>query len=225
MAEIFRNLDWSVLTGMLLSIIPALISITLHELSHGLVAYRLGDNTAKNMGRLTLNPLKHVDIFGLIMMAVFHFGWAKPVPVNMGNFKNPKRGMALTAIAGPLSNVIICIVFLALYGFFYPILARTNAGEYVLEILYLTSWISLGLAVFNIIPIPPLDGSKVLFSCISDEMYYKLMRYERYGMIILIILVSTKILGTPLSNVTEFLYGKLFFIAEGANKLGLILFA
>lgn len=225
MAEVFRNLDWSVLTNMILSIIPALISITLHELSHGFVAYKLGDNTAKSMGRLTLNPLKHIDIFGLVMMAVFHFGWAKPVPVNMRNFKNPKRGMAITAAAGPCSNIIICIVFLALYGFFYPLLVDSDIGTYVLQILYLTAWISLGLAVFNIIPIPPLDGSKVLFSCISDELYYKLMRYERYGMILLIILVSTRILGQPLSDVTEFLFDKLFFIAEGANRLGIILFA
>ena len=107
-SDVIRNLNWSVLTDMLLAVIPALICITLHELSHGFVAYKLGDNTAKNMGRLTLNPIKHIDIFGLIMMVVLKFGWAKPVPVNMRNFKNPKRDMAITALAGPLSNVLIC---------------------------------------------------------------------------------------------------------------------
>ena len=99
--NVMRNLDWSVPVQMLLSVIPALLCITLHELSHGFVAYKLGDNTAKDMGRLTLNPIKHLDIFGLLMMVVFKFGWAKPVPVNMRNFKHPKRGMALTALAGP----------------------------------------------------------------------------------------------------------------------------
>ena len=95
---------------------PSLLCITLHELSHGLVAYRLGDPTAKNAGRLTLNPLKHLDPIGLLMMMTVHVGWAKPVPVNMFRFKNPKRGMAITALAGPVSNVLIAIVFLALYG-------------------------------------------------------------------------------------------------------------
>ena len=107
--SIWEGLDWSYLTNILLSIIPALICITLHELSHGFVAYKLGDTTAKDAGRLTLNPIKHLDIMGILMMVVFHFGWAKPVPVNMYRFKNPKQGMAITAVAGPLMNVLITI--------------------------------------------------------------------------------------------------------------------
>ena len=108
--DIWNGLDWSVLTNLLLSIIPALVCITLHELAHGYVAYRLGDDTAKRAGRLTLNPLKHIDIMGLAMMVIFKFGWAKPVPVNMWKFKNPKKGMAITAAAGPLSNIIIAVI-------------------------------------------------------------------------------------------------------------------
>ena len=108
--------DFSYLLSILLGVIPSLICITLHELSHGYVAYRLGDDTAKQAGRLTLNPLKHLDPVGLLMMLVFRVGWAKPVPVNMYRFKNPKRGMAVTALAGPVSNILITLVFLLLYG-------------------------------------------------------------------------------------------------------------
>ena len=221
LAEIWNNLDWSVPVKLLLNVIPSLICITLHELSHGYVAYRLGDTTAKDAGRLTLNPLKHIDIMGLLMMVVFKFGWAKPVPVNMRRFKNPKKGMALTALAGPVSNVIICAVFLFLYGLlFYPLYYHGGTvGSYALDLLSTTAYLSLALAVFNIIPIPPLDGSKVLFSLVSDEAYYKLMRYERYGMVILLILVSTKVLGEPLANVTEWLFDKLFVIAEVGFRL------
>ena len=105
------GLDWSALTDILISVIPALLCITFHELCHGLVAYKLGDNTAKDAGRLTLNPIKHIDIMGLLMIIVFKFGWAKPVPVNMNNFKKPKSGMAITALAGPVSNIFLSIIF------------------------------------------------------------------------------------------------------------------
>ena len=170
--------------------IPALICITLHELSHGLVAYRLGDDTAKRAGRLTLNPLRHLDPMGMLMMVVFRFGWAKPVPVNMYRFKDPKRGMAVTALAGPVSNILISLVFLFLYGALYLPLQSSSFGMYLLEMLQITAYLSLSFAVFNFLPIPPLDGSKVLFSVVSDETYMKLMRYERYGSIALIALVA-----------------------------------
>lgn len=198
--EIWNGFDFSNLLEILLSVIPALVCITLHELSHGLVAYSLGDDTAKNAGRLTLNPIKHLDPMGLLMMVVFHFGYAKPVPVNMMKFKNPKRGMAITALAGPVSNLLIAVVFLFLYGLFYVPLYQGKVGGYVLEMLAITAQLSLALAIFNIIPIPPLDGSKVLFSALSDEGYVRLMRYERYGSLILIALVATGILGRPLAQ-------------------------
>ncbi len=217
LTAIWKGLDWSVLSGIVLGIIPSLICITLHELSHGLVAYRLGDDTAKRAGRLTLNPIRHIDIMGLVMMVLFRFGWAKPVPVNMYNFKNPKRGMALTALAGPVSNVIIAVVFLFLYGVLYRPLYIDNHGTLahsVLEMVMRTAYLSIALAVFNILPISPLDGSKVLFSFLSDEAYYKLMRYERYGMILLLVLVVTGATSGFLSTVTGWIYNKLFFIAE-----------
>ena len=208
-----RNLDWSVLMSMLMSVVPALVCITLHELSHGYVAYKLGDNTAKNMGRLTLNPIKHIDIVGLIMMVAFKFGWAKPVP-------------AITALAGPVSNVLICCVVLFIYGIIF--LPCTLSGSKfwgdVLDMVYLTAYLSMALAVFNIIPVPPLDGSKVLFSLMSDEAYLKLMRYERYGMLLLLVLIATDVLADPLQTVTGAAFKFLFAFAEWGYDLSSILF-
>lgn len=204
---------------MVQGILPALICITLHELSHGLVAYKLGDDTAKMRGRLTLNPIKHLDITGLLMLLVFHVGWAKPVPINMYKFKNPKRGMAVTALAGPASNVLIAVVFMFLFGAAYIPLCASAAGVYILEMLQMTAFISLGLAIFNLIPVPPLDGSKVLFSIISDEAYVKLMRYERYGMIIMVALMATGILGRPLSAAISAVYQAIAPVANWGMTL------
>lgn len=217
--SIWDGFDFSYILEILLGLIPSLICITLHELSHGLVAYLLGDDTAKRAGRLTLNPIKHLDPMGFLMMLVFHFGYAKPVPVNMFRFRNPKRGMAITALAGPVSNVLITIVFLFLFGLLAPILAVNQVGQYVLQMIELTAYISMGLAVFNLLPIPPLDGSKVLFSLLSDEGYLKLMRYERYGSLILLALVATGVLGRPLSAAIAWCYGRLYPIAQGAYSL------
>ncbi len=209
---------------MLISVIPALLCITFHELCHGLVAYKLGDDTAKRAGRLTLNPLKHIDIMGLAMMVIFHFGWAKPVPVDMRNFKNPKKGMAITALAGPVSNLLLAAVFMALYGaLFLPLSGRGAAAETALSMLNITAYLSIGFAVFNIFPIPPMDGSKVLGALMSDQAYYKLMRYERYGMILLLVLISTGVLSRPLGAATAFLYDKLMVIAQAIYSLELSL--
>ena len=184
--SIWHGLDWSYLLNIVLSVVPALLCITFHEVSHGWVAYRLGDPTAKDAGRLTLNPLKHIDMMGLLMMVVFKFGWAKPVPVNMMRFRNPKRGMALTALAGPASNVLLALVFLFLYGLLYRALYSV---QFLLDMIWLTAYISLALAIFNIIPVSPLDGSKVLFAFLPDRAYMTLMRYEKYGMLVLFVLV------------------------------------
>lgn len=213
---IWEGLNWSYLTDILISIIPALICITLHELSHGYVAYKLGDSTAKNAGRLTLNPIKHIDIMGLAMMVFFRFGWAKPVPVDMRRFKNPKTGMAITALAGPAANFVIALVFTLIYGaLFLPLLRNGGAfAGFLLDMLFRTVYLSTALAIFNLIPIPPLDGSKVLGALLSDQTYFKLMRYERYGMILLLVVVSTGILGRPLSTATGFVIDRLMLIAQ-----------
>ena len=217
MGTVLKNLDWSVLTGMLINIIPALICITFHETAHGYVAYRLGDDTAKRMGRLTLNPIRHIDWMGLLAMAVFRFGWARPVPVDMRNFKDPKRGMAVTALAGPVSNFLLTAVAMFLYGALFTALRGRGAGDYILRMLYALSYMSTALAIFNFIPIPPLDGSKVLFSFIPDSGYMKLMRYERYGMLLIILFVA--VFNDQFSAVVSYVYDKLFFIAEAGYRL------
>ena len=219
MMDVFHNLDWSVLTDMLLAVLPALTCITLHELAHGLAAYRLGDDTAKRQGRLSLNPLKHIDLMGLLMMVVFRFGWAKPVPVNAYKFKHPKSGMALTALAGPVCNLLLAWVFLLLYGLCYRLFLGHAVGRIVLDLFYTTAYISTALAVFNILPIPPLDGSKVLFSFVPDRVFFRLMQFERYGMILLLLLVATGILGRPLAYCTQQVMDALFSIAQGAFQL------
>lgn len=211
---IWEGLDWSFVTQTLLSVIPALICITLHEMAHGAVALALGDTTARDAGRLTLNPIKHIDLWGLLMMVIARFGWAKPVPVNMYRFKNPKRGMAITALAGPVANILISCIMLALYGRVYAALYSSAVGVYLLQMIELTAYLSCSLAVFNIIPIPPLDGSKILFSLVSDKTYDRLMRYERYGFLILMALVLFNVTAAPLSAATGWLYEKLFHIAE-----------
>lgn len=220
-ANIWRNLDWSRLADILISVMPALFCITLHELSHGAAAYLLGDRTAKDAGRLTLNPIAHIDPWGLVMMVLFRFGWAKPVPVNMYNFKKPRQGMAITALAGPVSNLLITVVFLFLYGLLYrPLYIRGGSVAHaVFEMISTTGYLSLALAVFNIVPISPLDGSKVLFCFLSDSAYAKLMHYERYGMIVLLALVATGGISGVLGSVTGWVYDRLFFIAEFAFKL------
>ncbi len=222
--KILRGFDFSYLLGILSGLIPSLICITLHELSHGLAAYALGDRTAKRAGRLTLNPLRHLDPMGMLMMLVFHFGWAKPVPVNMYNFKNPKRGMAITALAGPASNVVITVLFLLLYGALYVPLGRSAWGVYVLDMLELTAVMSMGLAVFNMLPVPPLDGSKVLFALLDQNSYRALMRYERYGGIALMALAWTGVLGKPLSAAIGWCISRLAPLSQWACDTVVTLF-
>ena len=197
--EILNGFDFSGLRDILLRVIPALLCITLHELAHGFTAYAMGDDTAKNAGRLTLNPIKHLDPMGLLMMVIFGFGYAKPVPVDMRKFQNPKRGMAITALAGPLCNVLISLVFYFLYGLLILPLSGSSTGQLALEMMETTVVLSLAMAIFNILPVPPLDGSKVLFSLLSDEGYWKLMRYERYGFLVLAALLFTNVIDGPLS--------------------------
>ena len=187
-----------------MSIIPALFCITIHELAHGFTAYCLGDTTAKDMGRLTLNPIKHIDIFGILMMVIVGFGWAKPVPVNMRRFKNPKWYMAITALAGPVSNIMLAIVVFFIYGLLFTPLGgnyATGGNEIALLMISRAAVLSVSLAVFNLLPIPPLDGSKVLFSLLPESAYFKLMRYERFGMILLILLVWSSVFDVTVGRV------------------------
>ena len=197
------QLNFDRLWMLLVTALGALVCISFHEMSHGLAALALGDPTAKRAGRLTMNPLRHIDLFGLIMMVTVRFGWAKPVPVDMRYFKNPKAGMAVTALAGPVSNLVLSAAALMLYAVcdFYYQLTGLEALYWLATFLSYTAVLSVGLGVFNLLPIPPLDGSKILFSVLPDEWYLRLMRYERYGSFLLMGLLISGVLDGPLSAV------------------------
>ena len=217
----FAQLRWDVPLEMLIVAAAAVLCITFHETCHGLAALALGDPTAKKMGRLSLNPLKHVDLAGLVMRLVAKVGWAKPVPVDPRRFKDPKAGMAVVAIAGPLSNVLLSAVAAVGYtvSMFYAIYWEVFLLELLADFFYYVFYISAGLAVFNLLPIPPLDGSKVVFTFLSKEWYWKLMRYERYGMFLLMALLLTGMLDVPLNYLRGGLVEFLMPISEGVLSL------
>ena len=209
MISIFRY----ILQGEYLMAVIAVLSrcfvvfccLPIHELAHGLMAYALGDRTAKNQGRLSLNPLAHLNPIGTVMIFLFGIGYANPVPVNPRNFKNVKGGMALTALAGPSANLLMG--FISVWG--YYIFARVGAGNsflYAVAMFFLyAAQINVMLAVFNLLPIPPLDGSKIIAAVLPDKVYYKYMMYERYIMIALMVLLFIGVLDTPISYLTSIL--------------------
>ena len=178
------------LTVILFSAVASLIALTVHEYCHGYAAYKLGDNTARNLGRLTLNPLRHIDIVGVITMIFFHFGWAKPVPINARNFKRPKRDFAITALAGPLSNILLAFLSTPLFLLITTVAIRNSdsiSSEFLIKLIYNAILflqyfviINLGLGVFNLIPLPPFDGSRIINVILPEKWYFKIMRYERY---------------------------------------------
>ena len=198
--ELFSGLNWLIIPA-------ALLAIIFHEISHGYVAYLLGDRTAKNSGRLTLNPIQHMDPPGLLCMIIFGFGWAKPVPVNPYFFKNRKLGMALVAIAGPVSNLFMAVlsmsVILAISLFEIENQALIGALNVVMQFLLVFAILNIGLAVFNLIPVPPLDGSKILFSLLPRRAYGFILKYERYGMLLLLVLVNVPFFTAFLTYIRE----------------------
>ena len=183
-----------------------LLTIPFHECAHGLVSLWLGDPTAKQQGRLTLNPLRHMDLFGSISMLIIGIGWAKPVPVNPYYYKNRKLGMAVTAAAGPLSNFLLAYFFLIAY----KVCAWTSlAGqggaflENVCIVLYMVVLVNLNLAVFNLLPAPPFDGSRIVNLILPESLYFRIMRYERYIMLAILLVFYLGVLDAPLAWLRE----------------------
>ena len=216
----------------LLSALAVVVILSIHEFSHAWVASLLGDPTAKLQGRLSLNPLKHLDPIGALCMLVFHFGWAKPVPIDLRYFKKPKRDFAITAVAGPLSNLLSALVgalgYLVLYACVKDVTFTSqfayNMAYFGLYFLLVFHQINLGFAIFNLLPIPPLDGSRLLFATLPTKAYNAMLRYERaiyYGILIWLLLgsmLSRMILSIPAAAASPFLS----FVAQVLSLSGLI---
>ncbi len=189
--------------------LPAiLIALTFHEFSHGLAAYLLGDNTAKEQGRLSLNPIKHIDPMGFLTLLFFRFGWAKPVPYNPLYFKNRKMGTFLVALAGPLSNLLLAFTSLSL------ILIIKPQNFIIYKILNLLIFYNIIFAIFNLIPIPPLDGSKLMASLLPNKQERLFWEYERFGYPLLLILIVTGLLSKLLSPLINIVLNKLILLAN-----------
>lgn len=232
-------LDLEYFTSVILSILAILIILPIHELAHGYAAYKLGDPTAKNLGRLTLNPLKHLDLFGTISLVLFHFGWAKPVPVNARNLKKPRRDFAIVSLAGPVANLLLAFFVLPLWltlgNLFVDTYAvnsfLTNFLGTMLDFISVFHSVNLGLAVFNLLPVPPLDGSHVLSACLPPKASFWLHRNERTIYIVLLVwlfggeIVANALLSVPFvaANPALSFIASLFHLSYWLAKLNALL--
>ncbi|MBQ9802536.1 MAG: site-2 protease family protein [Clostridia bacterium] len=205
--------------SLLLTLPIILLSLSVHETAHGFAAWRLGDPTAKNLGRLTLNPAKHLDPVGFVCMLLAGFGWANPVPVNSRYFKKPRRDIALVGFAGPLSNLLLAVVFLLLLRFVgFGVLAELtvstqlqfNLVYFTILFLYYGVYMNVTLAVFNLLPIPPLDGSRIFYVFLPPRLYYKIMQHQRTITIVVMALLLLGPLSSLINFLTELIVGGLF---------------
>ena len=224
------------ITYYVLLALAVLITLSIHELSHGYAAYKLGDPTAKNLGRLTLNPIKHIDPIGALCMLFFRFGWAKPVPINMRYFKKPRRDFAITALAGPLSNLILAFVSGFIYLLIYALCRDMLFVEKdlvfrllqnTLDFFFILHSVNVGICIFNLIPVPPLDGSRLMTALLPPKIYFKIMKNERYiylGFLVWLLLgsyVSYALLSVPFIAENAFLsvIAKVFSLSDMISYL------
>ncbi len=229
-------MDFNNLAVLIARAIALLIAIPVHESAHAYAAYKLGDPTAKNLGRLSLNPIRHFDLLGALCMITVGFGWAKPVPIAATQrFKNPRRDMAISAFAGPLSNVLLAFIFMAIYkifiytyhspGFYTSSSQTSTVAIFVNTVLISIISINIVLAAFNMLPIPPLDGSKIAFAFLPKHIYFSIMRYERYIVIALFALLYMGFLSYPISVLQSFIFNLLDNSTRFIDSIFLSLFS
>lgn len=194
------------LLSLVLSIPGLFLALSFHEFAHGYAAYLMGDNTARYNGRLSLNPMAHLDIVGTLCLLLFHFGWAKPVPINPANFRNHRKGIIVVSLAGPFANFLLALVCTILCKLLYGFISTSQIAEFFYMVLLYAQVMNVGLMVFNLIPIPPLDGSKVLMEFLPYRMRYQMYSLERYSGIILLVLVWTRMLTPVLNTMAGWVY-------------------
>lgn len=212
--------------NLLIKALVLFTALPVHECAHAWVASKLGDNTARYQGRITLNPAKHLDLFGSLAMLLVGFGWAKPVPINPRNFKNRKAGMAISSLAGPVSNLLLAYIALILEKVIFYLGVSSNFSTLTIRtILEYVVILNIGLAIFNLLPIPPLDGSRIATLFLPTRTYFKIMQYEQYIYIGLILVIFSGIFDKPLAflqlgmfNILDFLTGYIDIIFRAVIK-------
>lgn len=214
--DVIRTGDFSqVIPYVLSALFVVFVTQPVHEFAHAWAANKLGDPTARYMGRLTLNPMAHINPVGAAMILLFGVGWANPVPVNQLNFKKPKRDMALTALAGPLSNIVLAFICLLLANIvivlpFIPMVA----AYYIVMFFVYAAQINISLGIFNLIPMPPLDGSRILGAVLPDRIYYRIQQYEQMLFMVTLALCMLGAFSGIISNVSYAVYEALNFLAS-----------
>lgn len=208
------------ITDLLLTVLAIVPAMCIHEYAHGWVSYKLGDPSPKYDGRLSLNPLHHIDPIGALFLIVFNFGWAKPVMVNPRYYRNPKKGMALVALAGPVANFILALLCLIVTN----IILKVSGGSvsvtiyYIYQFFVLSALVNVGLGVFNLIPLPPLDGSKILGMFLPNRYYFKYMQFEQWGFVLLFLLLAIGVFSRPLYFLRNGVMNYLDFVANALTS-------
>lgn len=211
------------LLEILTHVIVLFTAFPVHECAHAWAAEKMGDDTARKAGRITLNPIKHLSLFGTLCMIFMGFGWANPVPVNPNKFKNPKVGMALTSLAGPASNLVMAFISTVIFRVLVIVYEHSHASYAIYIALLIFQYaivLNIGLAVFNLLPIPPLDGSRIFNLILSDKAYFKIMQYEKYVFIALMVVIYTGLLDEPLYFLQDKTLDVMLFLTDWIDVIG-----